>query len=349
MLKEKNIINVSVIIPIYNTEQYLKQCLDSIINQTFKDIEIICINDCSTDNSLQIIKEYQLKDERFVLIDLKQNNGQGYARNEGLKIAKGKYIVFVDSDDWVSNNYIEFLYTQIEKYNLDMVSAEAFFYDNNTNCLFKKHLIPADILNKTEVKKLLLLHSTTLIIPVWTKIYRKKFLLDNNIHFLCNWHEDNFFIFKTLVKTTKFKFMENKIYYYRVNRNNSTMEFLYKNFTYFKLFKDLKQMLTEEKLFDQYKDLYYQYITRLTASKLTILTSQLSTKKLTFDFYKFKKLYYNKDFVKNFTVRDNPLSFKIVLILFYLSLKLNINYIIVVKFCKKINFIKIIKEKIKKQ
>ena len=116
-------IKVSVIIPVYNVEQYLRQCLDSVINQTFKDIEIIIVNDCSPDNSLQIIKQYQQKDSRIVLVDLPENTGVGNARNEGIKLAKGKYITFIDPDDWAAKNFIDVLYNSIEKYNTDFVSV----------------------------------------------------------------------------------------------------------------------------------------------------------------------------------------------------------------------------------
>ena len=97
---------VSIIIPVYNVEQYLPKCLDSIINQTLKDIEIICINDGSIDNSLSILKEYASKDDRIIIID-KENEGQGIARNLGIKKAKGKYIGFVDPDDWVDIQMFE--------------------------------------------------------------------------------------------------------------------------------------------------------------------------------------------------------------------------------------------------
>ena len=93
-------VKVSVIIPLYNVENYLKQCLDSVVNQTLKEIEIICINDGSTDNSKQILEDYARKDDRIKIINRK-NSGQGVARNVGIKYAKGEYIGFVDSDDWV--------------------------------------------------------------------------------------------------------------------------------------------------------------------------------------------------------------------------------------------------------
>lgn len=92
---------VSIIIPVYNVEKYLRQCLDSVVNQTLTDIEIICVNDCSPDNSLSILKEYAENDNRIKIIDLKENVGLGQARNIAMQQATGEYIMFVDSDDWL--------------------------------------------------------------------------------------------------------------------------------------------------------------------------------------------------------------------------------------------------------
>ena len=103
---------ISIIIPVYNTEQYLEQCIDSILNQTLKDIEIILINDGSTDKSYNILKKYEKKDSRIVVINQK-NKGQGEARNIGIKIAKAPYIAFVDSDDFISPFMLQKLYIKI--------------------------------------------------------------------------------------------------------------------------------------------------------------------------------------------------------------------------------------------
>jgi glycosyltransferase involved in cell wall biosynthesis len=111
---------VSVIIPVYNVEEYLTQCLDNMINQTLKDIEIICIDDCSTDNSLQILQEYATKDNRIIVLRQEKNQGQGLARNRGLDIAKGEYIMFLDPDDWFELNACEQAYNKISKVNTDM-------------------------------------------------------------------------------------------------------------------------------------------------------------------------------------------------------------------------------------
>jgi glycosyltransferase involved in cell wall biosynthesis len=96
---------ISVIIPVYNTEKYLRQCLDSVVNQTLKDIEIICINDGSTDNSLQILNEYANRDSRFIILQQK-NAGSAIARNSGLRIVRGKYFAFIDADDFYPTNEV---------------------------------------------------------------------------------------------------------------------------------------------------------------------------------------------------------------------------------------------------
>lgn len=337
-----NITKVSIIIPVYNVEHYLRQCLDSVINQTFKDIEIIVVNDCSTDNSIRIIKEYQQKDSRIFLIDLTENKGQGYARNEGMKIAKGKYITFVDADDWVTNNYVEILYNEIENNNLDMVSAAAYFYDDSNKKIVYRKNVSAKILNKKKTEELLISRKNNFIIPIWLKIYRKQFLDDNKMSFKLAWHEDNLFIFETLIKTKKIKFIDNQIYFYRLNRENSSMYEINKQFTYFLLFEKLKEMLIKENKYECYKKVYYQYISILTASKLEFLNMDLS--KLELYFKKFRNLYYNKEYIDNFSIKNIYIMLKIRLILFYLCLKFNINYAVVGKFCRKINLIKYFKK-----
>ena len=113
-------IKVSVIIPVYNTENYLRACLDSVVNQTLRDIEIICVNDGSTDNSLSILKEYAEKDSRIVLINQK-NAGVSVARNNAIAVAKGEYLAFLDSDDWFELDAMEAAYSKISQDKTDVV------------------------------------------------------------------------------------------------------------------------------------------------------------------------------------------------------------------------------------
>ena len=126
---------ISIIIPIYNSEQYLASCLDSVINQTIRDIEIICVNDGSTDNSAKIIEEYAHKDNRVKVLH-KENGGQTSSRRAGLELATSEYIGFVDSDDWIDSDMYERMLSVAEQYQTDMVSSGYYLEGNYTT----KHL-----------------------------------------------------------------------------------------------------------------------------------------------------------------------------------------------------------------
>jgi len=114
-------VKVSIITAVYNMDKYLKRCLDSIVNQTLKDIEIIMIDDGSTDNSINILKEYAKKDARIIIEQ--ENAKQGAARNKGIEIVKGEFITFVDADDWIEPDYCELLYNAIQKYNGNIAAS----------------------------------------------------------------------------------------------------------------------------------------------------------------------------------------------------------------------------------
>ena len=122
---------ISVIIPVYNTEKYLHQCLDSVVNQTLKELEIICVDDGSTDSSLEILKEYAQKDNRFTILTQK-NLHAGVARNAGLTVAKGEYVHFLDSDDYLYSNVYKKLYNCLVDNNLDLIKFKAKIFDNAT-------------------------------------------------------------------------------------------------------------------------------------------------------------------------------------------------------------------------
>ena len=123
---------ISVILPIYNVEKYLEKCLKSVINQTYKNLEIILVDDGSKDNSPQICDEYAVKDKRIVVIH-KSNGGLSDARNAGIEIAKGKYIALIDSDDYVEKDYVQFLYQLIKENNAEMsICSHTVLYTNRT-------------------------------------------------------------------------------------------------------------------------------------------------------------------------------------------------------------------------
>ena len=137
---------ISVIIPVYNSENYLARCLYSILNNTYQEIEIICVNDGSTDESVQILAEYVKKDNRISIIN-KENGGLSSARNAGMKKCKGKYVTFIDSDDWVHPQYFEFLLFAMQKYDSDAVICSNIIVNNNDEnyCVYTKEYMEKEI------------------------------------------------------------------------------------------------------------------------------------------------------------------------------------------------------------
>ena len=121
---------ISVVLPVYNVEEYLRQCLDSLANQTFEDFEVICVNDGSGDSSLSILEEYASEDERFKIIS-QENKGLSGARNTGMDYIKGKYTIFVDSDDWLELNALEKLYNKIIALDSDILNCKIKYVKNN--------------------------------------------------------------------------------------------------------------------------------------------------------------------------------------------------------------------------
>ena len=164
---------ISVIIPVYNVEKYLSECLDSVVNQTLRDIEIICINDGSTDNSLSILKEYASKDSRIKIID-KENQGQGYARKVGLDKASGEYILFCDSDDYYSELIaFEELYNYIEKVKVDVV-----IFNQIRNYILEGYIekIGGIYPQKEKFSYLDMNNIFAFRVTAWLKLYSRKFL-----------------------------------------------------------------------------------------------------------------------------------------------------------------------------
>jgi glycosyltransferase involved in cell wall biosynthesis len=204
---------------VYNTEEYLKQCLDSVCNQTLKDIEIICVNDGSTDGSLDILKEYANKDNRIIIIDQK-NEGAGVARNKGMEIAKGQYIAFVDSDDWIDLSYYEELYASAESNKADLVRTSYIFeYDDYSekekyfNGLFEK---------KRKRGESLFLNVNEHSVVVYNAIYRHNYLIENNVHFDNSHHcNDVFFTTQATYFSQKTIGLHSNVYYHlRCNVTN---------------------------------------------------------------------------------------------------------------------------------
>ena len=160
---------ISVIIPVYNAQDGIKRCVDSLLNQSFKNLEIILLNDGSKDNSLNILKEYELK-YSFVRVIDKQNEGVAVTRNKGILLAEGEYIMFMDNDDFVDSDYIETFYQAIHEKNLDLVIGGYKRVNQDNQIIFSQDI------QKSEWSKYI-------IMAPWAKVYRTEFLKTNNLEF----------------------------------------------------------------------------------------------------------------------------------------------------------------------
>ncbi len=210
---------VSIIVPVYNVEKYLPKCLDSLVGQTFRNIEIICVNDGSPDNSQEILNSYAQKDSRVRVIT-KENGGLFSARHEGMKYINGKYVIFVDSDDWVSENLVEKCLKAAGSDNPDVVVFGAFSVrekNGKISCKrggydFSKFVNLTK--NGLKVKDIFKFPPTA-----WSKMYRTDFLKQNNIRFqeIKN-GEDQLFFIHSMLLAKKIKTVDENLYYYIKSR-----------------------------------------------------------------------------------------------------------------------------------
>lgn len=202
---------ISVIVPIYKVERYLNKCIESIVNQTYKNLEIILVDDGSPDRCPQMCDEWKEKDDRIVVVH-KENGGLSDARNAGLDIATGEYISFVDSDDWVDHHFIEFLFSVIFKTNSDIVECEKVITTDITKTVVNDTVYVDNTFNNEEALKLLItdkvFHQT-----VWNKLYKKK-VIDNIYFEKGKTNEDEFWTYQIFGNAKKISKLTNQLYFY---------------------------------------------------------------------------------------------------------------------------------------
>lgn len=248
---------VSVIIPVYNVENYLRKCLDSLVNQTLKDIEIIIVNDGTPDNSQEIIDEYVKKYPKKIVSVIQENGGQGAARNTGLLHATGEYIGYVDSDDYVEENMYEELYNKAKEEDSDIVICG--------NNVVKENY---EFLSKEDVDKEFLLGK----MAVWNKIYKKNIIVDNKIQFRSKvWYEDLDFTMKVYFSSKKLSYVDKHLYNYLLREgstmNNNNIE---RNLELIQAFDSLIDYCKDKKIYNKAKDeieflcIYHMYIFAIT-------------------------------------------------------------------------------------
>ena len=214
---------VSILVPCYNVEKYVRQCLDSVVNQTLKDIEIICINDGSKDSTPEILQEYAAKDKRVKVIS-KPNSGYGASMNIGLEAATGDYVGIVESDDFVELNMFERLYETAIKNDLDLARCQYYFYksadESNEKCdnswvVQNKVYCPLD--DNTPFMQ---------APSIWCNLSRRKMLNDNHIRFLETpgaSYQDTAFAFKLYASAQRFMMIDDYLLHYRIDNENSSV------------------------------------------------------------------------------------------------------------------------------
>lgn len=258
---------ISVIMPIYNQEKYLEKAILSCENQTLKDIEIICVNDGSTDNSLGILTDYAQKDKRIKIIN-QPNQSTGCARNNGLKIVRGEYVAFLDPDDYLEKNSLERLYKRAKEQNLDMLvfnfkklneqggvitnydlgSRFLNKYGVNTDKPFNWHDIKPDVFTGTYPAS-------------WNKIYKTDFVKNSKLHFLNGtFGEDNVFVYGAILNAKKMGYSNEYHYNYVMHENSAINTRSDKNLCIFRAIDSVKELIRKMGLTNELKEEFDKYL-----------------------------------------------------------------------------------------
>lgn len=271
--------SVSIIVAIYNMEKYLNKCLNSLINQTLKNIEIILINDGSTDKSSEIIEEYKSKDLRIKVIN-QNNQGPGEARNRGIKIANGEYILFVDPDDWIELDACEVLYDKAKEINADVVLTGDTLYLEETGTLEKGYRDFSNYKTQHEIREKDFFKTFT---AGCERLYKTEFLKKHKLYF--NPHdlwEDSSFGCLIAILAKRIGFTKN-LYYYRIRKDPTTGEIDYKVFDWVKDFEYFSNYIDKYKIKSKkvtcsyiwYLSQFFNYYNNLSLNNKKIFYSKL--------------------------------------------------------------------------
>jgi len=257
-VNSENQVYVSVIIPVFNSETYLRPCLDSVLKQTLENIEIICVDDGSTDNSLNILKEFEKLDSR-VKVFTQTNSGAGTARNLGMKHASGNYIVFLDSDDFFEPVFLELLYRQCLKDSADIGVCAADKYNVEKKLfeplpsLLMKSFLPSKIpFSRKDIPDTILLFTTT---SPWNKMFKRSFINSLHIIFQDNIRSnDGYFVMSALARAERITIVEKPLVHYRVGMSSNLQSNNYKTPTSFcRTLQCIKMELEIDGLFGELK------------------------------------------------------------------------------------------------
>lgn len=310
-----SIIKVSVIIPCYNVGQYLMQCLDSVINQTLNEIEIICVDDGSTDDTLDILLKYQKKDSRIQVIS-QENAGAGAARNKGMEIAKGTYLSFLDSDDFFEPNMLYEAYRAAEEqladfivFNSDQYIMKENYFKNAPWVLRIQDIPPYMPFTYRQLTDNIF---KTFVGWAWDKLYRREFVLENNLKFQeQRTTNDMLFVFSALVVAKRIAVVNKILAHQRRGDANSLSVTREKSWhCFYNALLALKDRLIKEDLFNELEKDFVNYALHFSLWHLNTLAEpshHLLEKKLCSEWFailgicdKPKEFFYNQDEYKQY-------------------------------------------------
>lgn len=276
--------HVSIIIPVFNPGVNLKKCLNSVINQTMKNIEIICVDDGSTDDSVELITEYSNKDNRITLLKQK-NSGAGIARNKGIDYSTGEYILFLDSDDWIEKDTCEKLYNHAQKLSSDLVIFDVVWHMENNhfikNTYFKEdHIFNEDFQNFTfnyEYIKPQMMNAGLGVI--WCKFYKSSFLKENKITFPPHKiYNDIEFHFKTTMMANRISYFP-KIFYHYIKLGQPSLQTSFRgkkdDLLWFDVMMGLKKFLIEFEFIKHLKLEFIEYFLFFSIIKMKSINDEL--------------------------------------------------------------------------
>lgn len=243
---------VSVIVPIYNVYPYLDRCIESIVSQTYSNIEILLINDGSTDQSLDKCLEWRKKDDRIIVID-KKNEKLGPTRNYGIHIARGEYITSIDSDDWVDKRYIESLVYNALKFDADMVVSNALWYSQKDNSVSLMSKVKTFSVLDTTEKKIKFMKNRPLI-SFWAKLYKKNMLIQNHICQPPTSSQDFAVLVQCIACSEVIVTIPDQLYYYWADRNDSICNTVDKSDDFIKVFEQSVHDMKRLGLFSKYRE-----------------------------------------------------------------------------------------------
>ena len=248
---------VSIIVPVYNTENYIERCLNSLVNQTLEDIEIIVVNDGSTDNTGKILQKYR---DKIKIIEQK-NSGIATTRNKGLEIATGKYIAFVDSDDWLEIDEIEKLYNKAIDNDFDCVMCNYWYIDDKKKW---NGVVSAtkDITNINDKKEFII----KMFPVIWDKLYKrekiKSFKFKDGV-----WAEDVEYLYRIMSNINSIGIVEDKLYYYYQREKSDSRLYDKRVYDYIDNFNGIIDFYKKNNLYNEYKtELEYCYVRYLYAT-----------------------------------------------------------------------------------